>query len=82
MKYMTMSVDDYVSVEDSTIDIENCPHSKDTPTTTTTLNLAIKVDNKNFQEHCYGVFVQMAKNNSIMVKNFEKTNASSERVGR
>ena len=47
-----------------------------------TPNLTIKVDKRNFQERCYGVFVQMAENNSVMVKNFEKINALLERVDR
>ena len=39
-----------------------------------TPNSTIKVDKKNFQERCYGVFVQMPENNSVIVMNFEKTN--------
>ena len=77
MKHVTASANDSMSVEESTTDIEKDQNSNDIPISTTTL--AIKVDKKNFQEQCYSVFIQMAKKNSIMVKNFEKTNALLER---
>ena len=57
MKHVTTHVNNYVDVEDITIDIENDLHSNDTPTTIVTLNSAIKVDKKNFQERCNGGFV-------------------------
>ena len=84
MKHVTTSASDSVSVEDNTTDNDNDLHSKDTPipAMTTTPNSTTKVDKKNFQERCYGVFVQMAENSSVMVKNFEKTNALLERVDR
>jgi len=47
-----------------------------------TPNLTIKVDNNNFQERCYEVFVQMADNSSVIVKNFEKTNVLLKMVDR
>ena len=77
MKHVTSSANDSVTLEDSTIKNEN-----DTPilATTTTPNSTSKVDKRNFQKRCYGVFVQMAENSSIMVKNFEKTDALLERV--
>ena len=84
MKHVTASANDSVSMEDSTTDNETDLHSKDTAfsTTMTTPNSTIKVDKRNFQERCYGVFVQMAENSSVMVKNFEKTSALLERVDR
>ena len=78
MKHVTASAND--SVEESTIDIEKDQNSNDIPISTTTP--AIKVDKKNFQEQCYSVFIQMAKNSLVMVKNFEKTNALLEKVER
>ena len=82
MKHVTASANDSLSVEDSTTDIEKDLHSKDTPTPTTTAtpNSTTKVDKKNFQEQCYGVFIQMAENSLVMVQNFEKTNALPEKV--
>lgn len=80
MKHVTTSAKDYVSVEDSTTDIEKDLHSNDTPTTTATPNSTTKVDKKNFQEQCFGLFFQMAKNSSIMVNFFEKTDASLEMI--
>jgi hypothetical protein len=82
MKHATTSANNYVSVEDSTTGNENDLHSKVTPipATITTLNSTIKADKKKFQERCYGVFVQMAKNGSVMINNFGKPNALLERV--
>ena len=80
MKCVTTFIIDYIFVEDSTIDIDNDLHSKNTPTTTTTPSSTIKVDKNNFQEHCYGVLVQMTENTLVMVKKFEKTNALLEMV--
>ena len=79
---MTASTNDSVSVEDNTTDNENDLHSNDTPipATMATPNSTIKVDMRNFQERCYRVFAQMAENSSVMIKNFEKTNALIERV--
>ena len=77
MKHVTTSANDSVSLDDSTTENEN---DSPIPATTTTPNSTSKVDKRNFQERCYGVFVQMAENSSIMVKNFEKTNALLERV--
>ena len=69
MKHVTTSVNDYISVEDSTkTNIENDLYSNDISTMTTTSNLATKVDKKKFQErYCRG-FVQMVENSSIIVK--------------
>ena len=78
MKHVTTFANDSMSVEESTTDIKKDQNSNDIPISTTTL--AIKVDKKNFQEQCYSVFIQMAKNSSVMVKNFEKTNALLEKV--
>lgn len=81
-KHVTASANDSASVGDSTTDIEKHPSSSDTPTPAPSQTLATKVDKKNFQEQCYGVFMQMAENSSVMVKNFEKTNALLENVER
>ena len=78
MKHVTASANDSMNIEVSTMDIQNDQNSNDIPMSTTTP--AIKVDKKNFQEQCYDIFVQMAENNSVMVKNFEKTNALVEKV--
>jgi hypothetical protein len=82
MKHVTTSANDSISNEDSTTDNDNDLHSKVTPIPTimTTLNSTIKADNKKIQERCYGVFVQIAKNSSFMIKNFEKLNALLGRV--
>ena len=45
MKHVTTSVNDYVSIEDNTTNIENDLHSNDIPTTTP--NSTTKVDKKN-----------------------------------
>jgi hypothetical protein len=84
IKHVTTSAYDFVRMEDSTIDNENDLHLKDTSFSTimTTPNSTIKIDKRNFQERCYGVFVQMAENSSIMVNFFEKTNTLLERVDR
>ena len=79
MKHVTTSANDSVSVDDNNTENEN---DSPIPATTTILNSTIKVDKRNFQERCYGVFLQMAENCSLMVKNFEKTNALLERVDR
>lgn len=57
MKHVIASANNYISVEDNTTNIENNQHSKDTPITTPTPNSATKVDEKNFQECCYRVFI-------------------------
>ena len=80
MKHVIASANDSMNVEESTMDIQNDQNSNGIPMLTTTS--AIKVDKKNFQKQCYGVFVQMAENSSVMVKNFEKTNALLEKVER
>ena len=84
MKHVTTSVNDYVSVKYSTTDNGNDLHSNDTliSATMTILNSTIKIDKRNFQKRCFGVFAQMAKNSSVMVKNFEKNNVLLERVDR
>jgi hypothetical protein len=45
-------------------------------------NSSVKFGKKNFQEQTYGLFTQMVENSSVMVKNFEKTNALLEKVER
>ena len=70
MKHVTAFANDSMNVEESTMDIQKDQNSNDIPISTTTP--AIKVDKKNFQEQCYGVFIKMAENSSVMVKNFEK----------
>ena len=78
MKHVTASANDSMSVEENTTNIEKDQNSNNIPISTTTL--AIKMDKKNFQKQCYNVFIQMAENSSVMVKNFEKTNALLEKV--
>ena len=80
MKHVTASANDSMNVEESTMDIQKDQNSNDIPMSTTTL--AIKVDKKKFQKQCYSIFVQMAENSSVMVKNFEKTNALLKKVER
>ena len=65
IKHVTTSVNDYVSVKNSITYNKNDLYSKYTPipVTMATPNSTIKVDKRNFQERCYGVFVQMAENN-------------------
>ena len=75
---MTISANDSMSIEESTTNIEKDQNSNDILISTTAL--AIKVDKKNFQKQCYGIFIQMVENSSVMVKNFEKTNALLEKV--
>lgn len=70
IKHVTRSVNNYISVENNTTNIENDLHSNDTPTMTIIQNSVTKVNKKNFYDHCYGVFVKMAKNSSIMVNFF------------
>ena len=63
MKHVTTFASDSVSVEDNITDNENDLHSKDIPILAMTAipNSTIKVDKRNFQERCYGIFVQMAE---------------------
>jgi len=58
------------------MDNEKDSNSGNTPILTPTT----KVDKKNFQKQCYGVFMQMAKNSLVIVKNFEKNNTLLEKV--
>ena len=82
MKHVTTSANNDVSVKDNTIDIENDLHLKDTLITTTTPNPTTKVNKKNFQECCYEVFVQLAENSLVVIKNFEITKTLLEKVDR
>jgi hypothetical protein len=43
-------------------------------------NSSVKSGKKNFQEQTYNLFTQMVENSSVLVKNFEKTNALLEKV--
>lgn len=48
----------------------------------TTTNSSQKQTKKNFQDQTLGMFTQMIENSTIMVRNFEKTNALLEKVER
>lgn len=80
MKHVTASANNSAISDDNTIDIDNDLHSKESPLPTP--NSAIKGDKKSFQEQCYGVFIKMAENSSVMVQNFQETNALLQKVER
>jgi hypothetical protein len=76
MKHVTASANGSTCIEDSTEEPEKEQISEPTPTS------SLKSGKKSFQEQTFGLFTQMVENNSVMVKNFEKTNALLERVDR
>jgi hypothetical protein len=76
MKHVTASANGSTCIEDSTEKPEKEQISE--PTSTSSL----KSGKKSFQEQIFGLFTQMVENSSVMVKNFEKTNALLERVDR
>jgi hypothetical protein len=76
MKHATAYANDSTCIEDSVEELEKEQILEPTPTS------SLKSGKKNFQKQTFGLFIQMVKNNSIMVKNFEKTNALLERVDR
>jgi hypothetical protein len=73
-KHVTVSANESNSVQDIIKESEK-RQSLDGNT-----NSSVKFGKKNFQEQTYGLFTQMVKNNSVIVKNFDKTNALLEKV--
>ena len=76
MKHFTASANGSTCIEDSTEEPDKEQISEPIPSS------SLKSGKKNFHEETFGLFTQMVENNSIMVKNFEKTNALLERVDR
>jgi hypothetical protein len=75
-KHVTASANESNSVQDI---IEESEKGQSLDGNTNSL---VKSSKKNFQEQTYGLFTQMVENSSVMVKNFEKTNALLEKVER
>ena len=68
MKHVTASANDSTCIVDRTEETEKEKISK--PTSTSLLKNSKKI----FHEQIFGLFIQMIENNSVMVKNFKKTN--------